>query len=244
MRPTPSAAIRAPRRLSARGPARPAGDPAAVRVLRDGSAGFTLIELLAVLVIISILLIVLLPRLAGFGTQAKVRTTQGFLVQLSAAIGEYEDRFGDYPPSQFLEKWGTAPNTTNLGAETLVLSMWSPEWTGTTLPDDRFVNTDHDEAKKTLSRIPKPALLELKDEWGNPIAYFHRRDYGRQDAYVVVPGDADSAEESTVRALKNPVTGQYFNHDRFQLISAGPDGLFGNEDDVANFDAEAAEGPG
>lgn len=214
------------------------------RIRHIASSGFTLIELLAVLVILSILMIVLIPRLSGIGVTAKEKATRGFLVQLSAAIGEYEDRFGDYPPSQFLEKWGTAPNTTNLGAEALVLSMWSPEWTGTTLPDDRFVNTDGDEAKKSLSRIPKPALLELKDEWDNPIAYFHRRDYGRQDAYVVVAGDADSAEESTVRAAKNPVTGQYFRHDKFQLISAGADGVFGTEDDIANFDAPAAEGQG
>lgn len=211
---------------------------------RNGTAGFTLIELLAVLVILSILMIVLLPRLAGFGQRAKEHSTKAFLLQLSTAIAEYEDRFGDYPPSQFLEKWGTAPNTTNLGAETLVLSMWSPEWTGASLPEDKFVNTDHDEAKKSLSRIPKPALLELKDEWGNPIAYFHRRDYGRQDAYVTVPDDADGEEESTVRAVKNPVTGQYFHHDRFQLISAGGDGRFGTDDDIANFDAEDSESQG
>lgn len=209
---------------------------------REG--GFTLIELLAVLLILSILIIVLLPRLAGFGERAKERTTKAFLLQLSTAIAEYEDRFGDYPPSQFLEKWGTAPNTTNLGGETLVLSMWSPEWTGASLPEDRFVNTDSDEAKKSLSRIPKPALLELKDEWGNPIAYFHRRDYGRQDAYVVVAQDGEDQEESAVRAVKNPVTGQYFHHDRFQLISAGADGIFGSEDDLANFETEASEGSG
>ncbi len=212
------------------------------RIHRNGTSGFTLIELLAVLVILSILMIVLLPRLSGFGERAKERTTKAFLLQVSTAIAEYEDRFGDYPPSQFVENWGTAPNTTNLGAEALVLSMWSPEWTGASLPEDRFVNTDHDEAKKSLSRIPKPALLELKDEWGNPIAYFHRRDYGRQDSYVVVPDDADGEEESTVRAVKNTVTGQYFHHDRFQLISAGGDGVFGTEDDVANFDPEASEG--
>jgi prepilin-type N-terminal cleavage/methylation domain-containing protein len=209
----------------------------------NAASGFTLIELLAVLVILSILMVVLLPRLAGFGDSAKEKTTASFLVQLSAAIGEYEDRFGDYPPSQFLDKWGTPPNTTNLGAETLVLSMWSPEWTGTTLPEDRFVNTDHDEAKKSLSRIPKPALLEIRDEWDNPIAYFHRRDYGRADAYVVL-GEDEGGEESTVRALKNPVTGQYFQHDKFQLISAGADGYFGTEDDIANFDIPDAESQG
>ncbi len=209
-----------------------------MRRSRQGTSGFTLIELLAVLVIISILMVVLLPRLAGWSERAREHTTRAWLVQLAAAIGEYEDRFGDYPPSHFLEKWGTAPNLTNLGGETLVLSMWSPEWTGTSLPDDRFVNTDKDEAKKTLSRIPKAALLELKDEWDNPIAYFHRRDYGRQDTYVVLPNDVEGDEESVVRALKNPVTGQYYQHDRFQLISAGADGVFGTEDDIANFEIE------
>jgi prepilin-type N-terminal cleavage/methylation domain-containing protein len=217
--------------------------PSRTRTVPSASSGFTLIELLAVLVIISILLVVLLPRIAGFGDTAKKRATQGWLTQLSAAIGEYEDRFGDYPPSQFLEKWGTAPNTTNLGAETLVLAMWSPEWTGTSLPDDRFVNTDGDAAKKSLSKLPKAELLELRDEWGNAIAYFHRRDYGRSDAYVVL-GDDEASEESSVTAIKNPVTGQYFRHDSFQLISAGSDGYFGTEDDVANFDTGATESEG
>lgn len=207
-----------------------------MRRIESRTSGFTLIELLAVLVIISILLVVLLPRLAGWGERAKESTTRAWLVQLAAAIGEYEDRFGDYPPSQFLEKWGAAPNLTNLGGETLVLSMWSPDWTGTSLPDDRFVNTDNDETKKSLSRMPKPALLELRDDWDNPIAYFHRRDYGRQDKYIVLPNDAEGDEESTVSALKNPVTGQYYQHDRFQLISAGADGVFGTEDDIANFE--------
>jgi len=208
------------------------------------NAGFTLIELLVVLVILSILMIVLLPKIAGFGQRAKERTTQAWLSQLSAAIGQYEDQFGDYPPSQYLDKWGIAPNTSNLGAETLVLSMWSPEWTGATLPDDRFVNTDQDQAKKSLSRIPKPELLELKDEWDNPIAYFHRRDYGRSDTYITLPADGEGLEESAVRAAKNATTGLYHHPTGFQLISSGIDGVFGTEDDIANFEPSAEEGGG
>ncbi|MBL8861303.1 MAG: prepilin-type N-terminal cleavage/methylation domain-containing protein [Planctomycetes bacterium] len=209
---------------------------------RTRTAGFTLIELLAVLVILAILMVVLIPRLAGFGERAKESTTKAWLSQLSAAIGEYEDRFGDYPPSHFLEAWGTPPNTTNLGAEALVLSMWSTEWTGTSLPEDKFTNTDGDEAKRSLSRIPKAALLELADEWGNPIAYFHRRDYGRQDVYVTRPADADAEAQGVARAAKNSVTGRWHNHDRFQLLSAGSDGVFGTEDDLGNF--EGGEGGG
>jgi prepilin-type N-terminal cleavage/methylation domain-containing protein len=210
--------------------------------MRSARAGFTLIELIAVLAILAILMAIFLPRLAGFGVRARERTTKAWLSQLSAAIGEYEDRFGDFPPSQYLDKWGAAPNTTNLGAECLVLAMWSSEWTGASLPDDRFVNSDGDEAKKSLTRIPRPALLELKDEWDNPIAYFHRRDYGRQDAYVVVRSDDELASDSSVKARTNPVTRTWFNPEKFQLISAGADGEFGTEDDLGNFDDPGSGG--
>ena len=49
-------------------------------------------------------------------------------------------------------------------------------------------------------------------------------------------GEDEGDEESSVHALKNPVTGQYFQNDKFQLISAGSDGYFGTEDDIANFE--------
>ena len=206
--------------------------------MRRSSAGFTLIELLAVLAIIAILLVVLVPRLSKAGEVAEERFTKVDLTKLETALAEYEQQMGDYPPSHFLEEWAaSAPgNTTNLGAEVLVLSLWSPKWGGTTLAEDRFVNTDQDETKKPLARFPKPALLELRDEWGNPVAYFHRRDYGRSDVYVVIDPATGEERESAVVARKNPVTGSYFHPSRFQLISAGLDGEFGTDDDIGNWE--------
>ena len=201
--------------------------------------GFTLIELLAVLAIIAILLVVLVPRLSKAGEIAEERFTKAYLTQLDTALAEYEQQMGDYPPSKMLEEWtGFAPgNTTNLGAEVLVLSLWSPKWGGTTLAEDRFVNTDEDDAKKPLAKFPKAALLELRDEWGNPIAYFHRRDYGRSDTYVTQDPSTGEEIESIAVAHKNEVTGSYFNPNRFQLISAGLDGQFGTgDDDIGNWE--------
>ena len=91
---------------------------------------------MAVLVILGLLMVVLLPRLTGAGERARERLTRAYLVQLTAAIGEYEHHFGDYPPSQFLEKWGLAPNGTNLGGEALVVALWSPDWDGVGLAED------------------------------------------------------------------------------------------------------------
>ena len=39
-------------------------------------------------------------------------------------------------------------------------------------------------------------------------------------------------------AFKNPATGQDYAAQGFQLVSAGPDGRFGTEDDVTPFQRE------
>ena len=199
-------------------------------------AGFTLIEMLAVLIILGILMAILIPRLGKAGEVAEEKMTRVYLSELNAAIGEYEQHFGDYPTSRFLDEWGPPPNPTNLGAETLVLCLWSPKWGGTTLSPDRVVNLDEDATKKALATFPKPALFELRDEWGNPIAYFHRRDYGRRDAYVTDNPTTGEKIDGTVTAQKDETTGLYRNPNRFQLISAGLDGEFGTADDLGNWE--------
>jgi prepilin-type N-terminal cleavage/methylation domain-containing protein len=196
--------------------------------------GFTLIEILAVIVILGILMIVLLPRLTELSRRAEVKETAARLVQIANAIDQYEGRFGDYPPSQFQDKWGTAPNLTNMGGETVVVSLWSPEWPGAGLPEDWLDNSDGDETKTLLTRFGTKALFELKDGWENPIAYFHRRDYGRTDNYIVQPDEAGDTE-TQVKALLNPKTKTYFEPNKYQLISAGLDGRFGTEDDITSF---------
>ncbi len=203
---------------------------------RARCGGFTLLELMAVIVILGILIAVLVPRLGQAKETVKEKQTRALLAQIDAALSEYENQFGDYPPSTFLEKWGTAPNNTNLGAETLVLSLWSPDWGGTGLSEDALVNTDNDQTKKAYAKFGKPALFEIADAWGNPIAYFHRRDFGRADKYVTTSQETGEEVDSSVTASMNPVTGTYYNPKKYQLISAGPDGVFGaGDDDIGNF---------
>ncbi len=193
-------------------------------------AGFTLIEILAVILIIGLLMVFLLPQIRGAQESARVKAEAGYLQGLSAAIAEYENEKGDYPGSSWKEEWGPAPNSTNLGAEALVIQLFGSKWQSR-LSEDRLGNTDEDESKKALARFPKPTLFEIIDEWKNPVAYAHRRDYAQVQVYVMTnpPG------ESTFKARVNPQTGQFWNPKGFQLVSAGPDGEFGTGDDITNW---------
>jgi prepilin-type N-terminal cleavage/methylation domain-containing protein len=205
------------------------------RPLQSERGGFTLLELMAVIVILGILIAVLVPRLGKAKETMKEQMTKSLLANLDAALAEYENHFGDYPPSQFLEKWGPMPNSTNLGGETMVLGLWSPDWGGVSLSEDKLINTDNDETKKPCAKFGKPSLFEIADEWGNPIAYIHNRDYGRQDHYVTKSNETGETIDSIVKAQMNPQTKTYYNPKKYQLISAGLDGEFGTEDDIGNW---------
>jgi len=206
-------------------------------------SGFTLIELLAVLVILGILIAVLVPRLLGSTDAARTRLQRAEFVKIDAALAEYEHQMGDYPPSSFRAEWGVPPNDTNTGTEALVLSLWSPKWPGTNLSVEALVNTDGDASKKPLATFPKPDLLELADAWENPVAYFHRRDYGKQAKLLTRDNATGEEAETVVTAQKDPGSGLYFNANRYQLISAGLDGLFGTEDDIGNWQKPQAQEP-
>lgn len=205
------------------------------RAPRRPRAGFSLIELLAVIVILGILIAFLVPRLGGAADVARIRKCESDLNILAAAIGEYETEFGRYPRSAFDPAWGPPPNATNIGIECLVIALWSPDWDGTNLPEDALANTDGDRLKKSLTTMPTPELLEIIDPWENPIAYFERADYTREDRYATIDPDTGDALESIAKALVNPTTGRAYEPSSFQLISAGPDGAFGTDDDVTNF---------
>ena len=198
-------------------------------------SGFTLIELLAVIVILGILLMFLLPRLGQQEDIVKARLTETRLHEIAAAISSYEQELGDWPTSSWQGEWGPVPDTSNLGVECLVAQLWSSDAGETLLSEDYLENSDGDSARKSLTVFPSRQCFEIVDLWQNPIAYFHNRDYTREDVYATFDATSGELLETKVKGWANPLTGAPFHPRKFQLISAGIDGAFGTEDDLTNF---------
>ncbi|MCC6408270.1 MAG: prepilin-type N-terminal cleavage/methylation domain-containing protein [Planctomycetes bacterium] len=203
----------------------------------DARGGFTLIELLGVIVIVSILMYFLITRLSGVDETVKVRVARQKIEQIAAELADYEVDKGDYPRSTFRTEWGQPPNNLNVGCEALYLALWQKGIDGAGLGEDLLGNHDGDATTKRLTVNPSLDLFELQDPWENPLAYFHHSDYGRKDRYSSSQPDTGEALESELTARKSTKTGNWFNPQTFQLISAGPDALFGTEDDIGNFDS-------
>jgi prepilin-type N-terminal cleavage/methylation domain-containing protein len=203
-------------------------------------AGFTLIELLAVLVILSILTAFLIVNIAKARESVEVQATRGTMTQIAAALTEYESEKGNWPPSNFPDAWGAAPDASNLGAEVLYMTICAEGQIGEGRFDESPVNVEGD---RSVLRIPghsSQELFEIADAWGNPIAYFHHRDYGREDSYRTFDGETGEVVLSVVRARENKRTGRWYEPRGFQLISPGPNGVFDKpgtdgDDDITNF---------
>lgn len=203
--------------------------------------GFTLIELLAVLLILSILVAIMVSNLGDAEGAARIQTARQELGKLEAAVKSYQNENGGAPPSSFLPAQEVANDGLNVGIEALVVALWSQKYeAGGLLADvrDRLVNTDNDRSTKQLTDFDSRELLEIPDPWENPIAYVERADYGVTNRRYLTIDTAGEEVESVPTAFKNPSTGQFYSAQGFQLISAGPDGRFGTEDDVTPFQRE------
>lgn len=191
-----------------------------------------MLEMLAVMIVLGILVAFLIPNLLSTQEAAESKATKTKLGQIALAIDQFERETGSYPPSTFKTEWGIAPNTVNEGVECLVVSLWSDGFeAGGSLSPDELVNVDGDRSAGAIGDLPTSELLEFVDAWDNPIAYIESADYGREHTYDAFDEDGFS-QPVAVNPLENPTTGRFLNHAKYQLISAGPDGVFNNEDDI------------
>ncbi|QDV06465.1 Type II secretion system protein G precursor [Planctomycetes bacterium Poly30] len=200
-------------------------------------AGFTLVEILAVIIIIAVLVAFLIPNLLAGGDAVNVSATRTFLGQLTSEIESYERQEGAYPASTFPKDMDPKPSAVNMGIEALVIALMPADgsYSAAAAYDDKLCNTDGDNTKRSLTRFTSADAFELRDSWENPIVYLHRRDYEKGCAYLAFVEEESDFIEVKVTAAINPATGDPYRQDSFQLLSAGPDGLFGTDDDIGNF---------
>lgn len=202
--------------------------------------GFTLIELLMVITVLAVLMAVLYPKIFSFQRDAEVRETKTLILGLRGAIMEYLSEKGDYPTDRISEldpKYRLSSNRLNEGIEALVVALALMGTPGAlNLLEDLDAhgglgNTDGDQAGAVLGSLGHRDQREILDKWGNPLAYFHHRNYGQAQQVTMKDGETQNAA-----AVKDPRSGGFMMLRSFQLISAGPDETFGTQDDVANFD--------
>jgi len=120
-----------------------------VRTLRSTRTGFTLIEMLIVIVVISILALIVIPRLMGAGRKAKEAALRGDLHQLRNAIQQFEADCGDYPLA--LSQVMTQPAAGSAGGQGIALDVNA--WQGPYLrtPDDNLPKDPFTDSATTWS---------------------------------------------------------------------------------------------
>ncbi len=111
------------------------------RMVKRNSRGFTLIEMLIVIVVISILAMIVIPRLLGAGRKAKESALRGDLQQLRNSIQQFEADCGDFPSA--LTQLMTAPAAGSTGGNGIALDTgaWKGPYMRTpdgNLPKDPF----------------------------------------------------------------------------------------------------------
>jgi general secretion pathway protein G len=102
--------------------------------LTAGRRAFTLIELLLVLVIISVLAAIVVPKLAGRGEDAKKKAAAASLHSIKTSLGIFESDNSRYPSTEeglraLVERPGNAPNwRAVLEAKDVQADPWGNPW--------------------------------------------------------------------------------------------------------------------
>ena len=203
---------------------------------RAGRGGFTLVELLVVICIMAILAGISTVAIGQFLTSSRAQASDTMLQTMSAALAQYQVRWGDYPPSSLSEIGGRGLNSLNNGIESLVACLASKK-RGPKLFEftpEQLRNTDGDKAGSNLTDwyFGENDLWEYTDLLGFTIIYMHHRDYARPKPehldYLIEAG----GEKVKIQPEKSEKTKTFYSSDKFQLRSVGPDGKPGSGDDL------------
>ncbi|OUU26124.1 MAG: hypothetical protein CBC13_00855 [Planctomycetia bacterium TMED53] len=206
--------------------------------MQDQRGGFTLVELLVVIAIIGVL--------AGLGSQmmgysirkGNISAAESEIQRLILGVEAVQLDNGDYPPTSMEEEYGFSGNGLNSGNESMVAHLASRakgrsyfDFTEEYLENLDTDSLDNDSAEQISWIFGDNQLREYVDPWGNPYVYMHNRDYGREFSVTC------EGSPVMVSAGQSEKTATYFEPIRFQIWSAGPDGVHenGKGDDVSQW---------
>ena len=204
-------------------------------------SGFTLIEILAVIAILGLLMTLAIVNFSKHRQSGEIAATRARILTLGNEIQKYSTSAAHGgPPFDKLAKVGVQSNNScNEGSESLFCSLQNKDFPEGTILDEKWLsNTDGDVTSTSFHRIAgfKNELFEITDTWGTPLAYFHYTDYGSTQTVRLADAPEGEDADQTVTPWTSKKTGTFANPDSYQIISAGPDRIFGTKDDVTNFD--------
>ncbi|MBC8403674.1 MAG: prepilin-type N-terminal cleavage/methylation domain-containing protein [Planctomycetes bacterium] len=198
--------------------------------LSSRRSGFTLLELMVVIVIVGVLLGAFIVSGGGIFGKAEINNTKTRLQTLAQLIASYRSVENDYPDDRLPRN--ASASALNENSEALCLAFFDPSYTGQKPKLEWLGNTDDDSSSRQLTIFSDKQLKEIVDGWGNPIVYFESMHYDR--AAQCFAGEDGQFVEQTVTPARDQGTGLALGQNGFQLISAGPDGIFDTEDDIVH----------
>lgn len=203
--------------------------------------GFTLIEILVVIAIISVLMGLILPAIMKAGSKAKVVETTALIEKIKAALQGYEHDNGDYPPTS-LKDAGFYSNSINDGIESLVVHLASKSKGNPYLEIEEkyYENLDNDNIPNSYPLdwfFGDRQAREIVDAWGNPLVYFHHRDYSKPKRHMTAYKNLTRKTVTGFKPGKSKKTAAYHSWSSFQIWSVGPncENENGEGDDIASW---------
>lgn len=207
-------------------------------------AGFSFIEILVVMGIIALLAglgVVVVQIAARRGPESNTRT---LVLNLKGYVDAWKQAFKEYPPMQLSEigkraesskeiKAAEVTNHTNEPIEALYQALHWPGFAADVQFSEEQTSNLDDDQLRTAPTSRGPALLELRDAYGNPLYYFVNTMYAKSEQ---APPTYDNVRHGEVqpKPWREP-GGGFVNPNGFQIFSAGEDGLPNTDDDIKSW---------